>query len=123
MKKNREYFDLLLPIWTLADKGEIELFTSELSLLETLVYPIRENDSQLVHSYEQILTRSDIHLIPVTYDILYSAAQIRAKLNLRTPDAIHAATSIAAACDNLLTNDNGFRRITTANVVVLNELI
>ncbi|MBK9527482.1 MAG: PIN domain-containing protein [Acidobacteria bacterium] len=56
-------------------------------------------------------------------DILRAAAELRAKHNLKTPDAIHAATAITSGCQHLIANDNGFRRITTIDVIILDDLI
>jgi predicted nucleic acid-binding protein len=73
--------------------------------------------------YEQTLTASDVRLIPITEDLLRQTAQIRAQTNLKTPDAIHAATALASGCVQFITNDPAFRRVTGLNVVVLSELI
>lgn len=61
-------------------------------------------------------------LISITEDLLRQAAQIRAQTNLKTPDAIHAATALASGCVQFITNDPAFRRITGLNIVVLSEL-
>ncbi len=55
--------------------------------------------------------------------ILRKAVQLRADLNLKTPDAIHAATATISGCDYLLTNDDGLRRLTQLKVTVLFDLI
>ena len=47
----------------------------------------------------------------LTGAIAMRAAELRARYGLRTPDAIHCATALAARCDGLLTNDKAFLRI------------
>ena len=99
------------------------MVTSELTLLETLVQPIRQNNQTLVSAYETLLTRTEIALFPVTRDVLRESANLRAAENLKTPDAIHAATATAANCQYLLTNDLVFRRVQSMKVVILSDLI
>jgi len=53
----------------------------------------------------------------------WRAAQIRADHNLRTPDAIHAATALAAGVTGFITNDPVFRRIESLEVLVLDDLL
>ena len=59
----------------------------------------------------------------ITIDLLRDAAQLRADTNLKTPDAIHAATALAKGCVQFITNDPAFRRVSGLNIVVLSELI
>jgi predicted nucleic acid-binding protein len=47
---------------------------------------------------------------------------LRARYNLRTPDALHVATRIDATCDAFLTNDAGIKRVIEIAVLVLDEL-
>jgi hypothetical protein len=41
VEKHVEYFPLLISLWQALKAKEIEVFTSELTLLETLVQPIK----------------------------------------------------------------------------------
>ena len=51
------------------------------------------------------------------------AADLRARYNLRTPDALQAATALHSGCEAFLTNnDKHFRRATDLQVLILNEL-
>jgi predicted nucleic acid-binding protein len=70
-----------------------------------------------------LLTASHVELIPITVPILRTAAKLRAEQNLKTPDAIHAATAALSNCDFLISNDEGFRRLTSVSVIILNDLI
>lgn len=62
-----------------------------------------------------------IDTAPIIYsvEILKEAARWRANTNLKTPDAIHAATALAFGCVQFISNDPFFRRVTTLNVIVL----
>ncbi len=50
------------------------------------------------------------------------AADLRARYNIRLPDALQLARDIDAGCDAFLTNDTQFKRITELKVLVLDEL-
>lgn len=122
VEKHADFYPLLQPLWMAVKNGQIEVVSSELALLETLVGPIKHNDAALSAMYEQVLAGSDIRLISITKDTLREAARLRAQTNLKTPDAIHAATALSAGCVQFITNDPAFRRVTALNLVVLSEV-
>jgi len=100
------------------------VITSELALLEVLPKPLRLGDTTLERSFRNALERSpDVRLVPVSRAVIEQAARLRASTNLKTPDAIHAATALLEGCALLLTNNPAFRRVLGLNVVVLSDLI
>lgn len=123
IEKNPDFAVLLLPLWQAAQTGQFTLATSALTLLETLVLPLKQNDALLIAAYERALTAADTQLLPITNDILRQAASLRAQFNLKTPDAIHAASALASGCVQFITNDSIFRRVTELHVIVLSDLI
>ena len=123
VEKHIDYWQLLTTLWQSLKSQEIEVFTSELTLLETLVQPIKQNNQTLISAYESLLTTTEINLLPISLDILRESANFRATQNLKIPDAIHAATAFSANCDYLITNDDGFKRVSNINVVILSEVI
>lgn len=118
-----EYVALLDPMWQQLQVGSLQIITSEITLLETLVMPIRQSNTDLIMRYERLLTASEVSLIPIDQTILKSAANLRATTNLKTPDAIHAATALNMGCSLFLTNDSGFRAIPGLSVVVLKDVL
>ena len=123
VEKFPNYSPLLEPLWLSLSSGNIQIFSSELILMETLVVPLRNTDTILIDAYEQLLLSSEIQLIPISQSILREAANLRATTSLRTPDAIHAATAISINCTLFLTNDKSFRNISNLPVVVLSEVL
>lgn len=117
------YFELLEPLWQKLTNNQIGVFSSELILLEALVLPIREADTNLVSDYEQLLLNSNMNLIPISQAILRQAAQLRAITRLKTPDAIHAATALENNCTLFLTNDCALQNVIDLPVVLLNEVM
>lgn len=123
IEKHAEYWNVLRSFWLSARKDSIKVVTSNLTLLETLVKPTQNNNQKLVQAYTKILTGSEIELFEITTQILKDAVQIRSVQKLKTPDAIHAATAIAAGCGYLVTNDTAFKRLIDIKVVILDDLI
>lgn len=122
VEKHSEYESSLRPLWVASKSGAIQVITSELALLETLVGPLKQGDSVLVDVYTELLTGTEMRLLPITLDVLKDAARLRADTNMKTPDAIHAATALAAGCDLFVTNDGGFRRVASLPVVIISEV-
>lgn len=122
VEKHTDYWDLLIPLWQAAKEGEIELFTSGLTLLEVLVQPLRQEKTGLVSAYEDLLTNTEIILQSITIEILRKAAGLRASENFKTPDAIHAASALASRCTHFVTNDPTFKRLSIINAVILRDL-
>lgn len=119
---NPDYWQLLQPLWAKLQANEITIVSSELTLMECLVVPLRNGNTLLIDTYEQLLS-SQVSLVPISQTILKNAAQLRATTSLRTPDAIHAATSLSEGCTLFLTNDSGFRNVLNLSVVILSEVL
>ncbi len=49
------YAPLLRPLWQAAQAQSLQVVSSELTLLETLVHPLRNRDSALQSAYERLL--------------------------------------------------------------------
>ncbi|NJO51028.1 MAG: PIN domain-containing protein [Leptolyngbyaceae cyanobacterium RM2_2_4] len=119
------------PLWSRFYAGAVEIVSSELSLMEVLVVPMRDRNAALVSTYEQLLLSSNVRLLPISQVCLRSAAQLRASTNLKTPDAIHAATALGNLPSDrswnrnclFLTNDSQFRRVAGLPVVVLDDVL
>ena len=94
-----------------------------MALTKVLVQPVRTGDTAVAKRYKAVLLNSNhFRLEPLTPAIAHRAADVRARYNLKTPDAIHVATAIAPGCDAFLTNDTGIKRVTEIAVIILDEL-
>ncbi len=123
VERHSDYWPLMQPVWEAAAQGRISLVTSELTLLETLVVPLKTGDVSLVAAYESVLGEGDLRLLPIAQDVLREAARQRAATGLKTPDALHAATALVAGCGLLVTNDAAFRRVPALSIAVLRDLL
>jgi hypothetical protein len=85
-------------MWETVAKGTLFAASSELTLLESLVGPLRSGDTVAASARESLWKQTDTRLIPISVDVLREAARLRAIIpGLKTPDAIHAATAPAPA--------------------------
>jgi predicted nucleic acid-binding protein len=117
------YRTVLDPLWKGAQAGKFEIVTSELTLLETLVKPLRDDDALLQELFRTLLNAREVRLIPATAALWERAAALRARIpRLRTPDALHAATALVVGTPMFLTNDPGFRQIAGLPVTLLSEV-
>jgi predicted nucleic acid-binding protein len=123
VEENPTYIAKMDAIIKIVENSTIETVSSAILLTEVLTHPMKTGATKIEQEYRDILVNSgDYRLLPVTLQIAESAADFRARYNLRTPDALHIATAVAARCDKFLTNDNGIKRVTEITVLVLDDL-
>ena len=102
----------------------MEAKTSGLSVAECLVRPFALARDDLVHLYRETLSsQPGLAIAPVHFDVLITAARLRAQLGLKLPDAIHAATAQSTGCTALLTNDAGFKRLLGVQIFLLSDWV
>ncbi len=103
--------------------NEILIATSVITIPETLIKPLQANDTYIVQRYRDLFYKTKgISLLPITTQVAEHAATIRAKYNLRTPDALHVAAALDIGCGAFLTNDMGIKRVEEITILVLDEL-
>jgi len=118
------YRSMLDTLWLTVSTGQVTVVTSELTLLEVLVKPLKVGDATTATLFRTVLKHTpDVQMLPITQSVLEAAANLRATLGLKTPDAIHVATALLNNSMLFVTNDSTFRRVTDLNVTLLNEHI
>lgn len=124
VEKIQPFAALLTPLWYAAASGKLQVITSELTLLESLVGPIRAGNDELERLLLEFLSNSaEMRLVAIDASLLVHAARLRAKSGFKTPDAIHAATAAASGCNLFVTNDPHFRRMDALEVAILSEIV
>ena len=122
IEKHPKYIDLLHPVFAEIDAGNIDAITSTVTLLEVLVLPLRNNDKKLAQKYREVLLYSEGF---TTYEMFHEvselSAELRAKYNIKTPDAIQIATGILYGASAFLTNDPALEKVSEIKVVVLDD--
>ena len=124
LEENPVYLPLVDLVFTAIDAGDLEAVTSSLTLLETLVAPLRLANAPLAARYETFLTSSrGLTMIDVNLGLLRAAAHVRAVTRAKTPDAIQAAAALVGGCTVYLTNDNRFPVLPGLRVLVLDDYL
>lgn len=119
-----EYRDapLLRFLRRLGQQG-IPFCTSELSLAEVLVVPLRKGTDDLVRHYESFLrNNADIMIVPVDRQVLTLSAKFRASFGGKTPDMIHVASASIAGCKLVVSSDKRLRMPPEIQRIGLEEL-
>lgn len=102
---------LLRTLFVDIDSSVLRRHTSELTLSELLVKPMKDGNTELVDLYSGFVRTSELlEVVPVDRHILYAAAATRAENGaIRLPDAIHIATAVEQKCDWFVTGDKRIR--------------
>ena len=105
------------------DVGAVKGYSSVITLTEVLTLPKRLQNTKLVDDYQDLLINSrNFALIQINTTIAERAADLRARYNLRTPDAMQIAATLEAGCTAFLTNDSALMRVNELRVLALSEL-
>ena len=117
------YRALLDPMWQAAQEGHVTVVSSGLTVVESLVKPLRDGNEEIEAQYREVFEASVFGILDMPLAVFELAAQIRADAQLQTADALHAATALHAGCDLFVTNDTDFRRVPNLPMVVLDDLL
>lgn len=93
---------------------------SRLAWLECRTGPMKAGDVETLATYDQFFSWPDLIWVEMSADVVDLATAIRARHNLKTPDALQAACCLQVGQDHVfLTGDTGFRRVAGLNTQIL----
>jgi predicted nucleic acid-binding protein len=122
IEQNLTYLERVRAFFIAMNQGEFQIVASTLVLTEVLVHPFRADNAELAREYRDIVfNQANLTILPVSSAIAERAAQLRAKRNLRTPDAIQIATVLQANAAFFLTNDARLPAIANLEILVLDK--
>ena len=117
------YAPLLQPVFDAIDDFDLPACTSALTLLETLVQPLRKGNQRLAEIYRAYLTGSEsLELVELDLPCLRTAAQLRAVHGVKTPDALQLAAAVDCGCTAFLTNDRRLPQLPGLRILCLDDL-
>jgi predicted nucleic acid-binding protein len=123
IEKNPSYFDRVEAIFERIDNGQIKAVTSPVTLAECLVQPIRQGLTQLQQDFiDAVVSGPNTSFVRLDQQTGEIAAQLRARYNLRLPDALQIAAALGNSCDAFLTNDAQLKRVTELQILVIDDL-
>ena len=95
------------------------LVTSRLTRLECRSKPLRSGDFATLAQFDVFFAGIELILAEVSPAVIERATDLRAKYDLKTPNALHYATAVEVGATVFLTGDRGLARCTEVPVEVL----
>ena len=124
VEENPKYREVVNPIFVWLEGSRAQAVTSTISMLELLVQPYRLSDINRVNKFYTLLsTYPHLEWKAPSLEVADLAARLRAEHNLKTPDAIQAATAIVGQATGLISNDPAFCRVDSLEVLILDTLL
>ncbi len=120
LERNPDYVDLTRMLLRQVATGDCRGISSELTLLEIQMAPIRQGQDEIAGEYEILLDNfPNLTLQPVDRNVLHRAVRLRARYKLKAPDAIILATGLELGASLAVTNDKQWKRVKGIDVVCL----
>lgn len=88
------------------EAGQLRIAITTVTLAEVMVGPLRHDRQALASRYAKALASFEV--TPLTAEIAFTAARLRATSHLKLPDAIQAATTLELEAKALVTHDRDF---------------
>ncbi len=124
VEENPAYLPLVEPIFAAIDRGQVQGVTSAITLLETIVVPLRSGNEVLARRYESLLTHSrGLKLVHLDLALLRAAAHLRAITRLKTPDAIQLAAALSEGCSTFLANDHRYPELHGIRILQVDDYL
>jgi predicted nucleic acid-binding protein len=109
LEANARFADRYLALFQRHASGEIALAVTTVTIAEVLTGPLKAGEEALAKRYRALLEAWQV--VELTADIAESAARLRGKYNLKLPDAIQAASTLAINAEALVTHDRDFSKV------------
>lgn len=117
---NPEFYNASAKILGLVEQGHCEGIFAQIGLIEILTGPKKEGLYSLAMSYKnKLLNFPNLSINSLNENIITIASDMRAKYNLKTPDAIHIATAIDAGASKFYTNDKSLKKVKEIKIQTL----
>jgi predicted nucleic acid-binding protein len=124
IEKHPKYLNVVKPVFTEIEAGNIDAITSTITLLEVLVQPLRIGNETLAERYREILLYSEnLTTFEIVHEVTEMAAKLRAKYTIRTPDAIQIAAGVLYGAVKFVTNDSLLKKVPDIKVLVLDDFL
>lgn len=123
-EKNENYQPFTTALFASIESGAIKAVTSIITLLEVFVKPKKEKNRHLAEEYRFLLqTFPNLQMVPLDEKTVDIASSLRAKYNIKTPDAIQVASSLLAGAKAFITNEPSLKRIGELNILIMKEVL
>jgi predicted nucleic acid-binding protein len=124
MERHPTYLPLTRLLFQRLEQGLNLAEVSVLLVTEILTAPKRVSNPDLVRAYERLLHEfPNLQIRAVDWAVAELAADLRARFDLRTPDALHLASAVVHGAKAFVTNDRRLARITDVAVLCLSDYV
>jgi predicted nucleic acid-binding protein len=120
-----QFGPLTKEVVTAFQSGNLNAFSSVITLTEVLPKPIEAGNEKLARKFAEFLKYGkNLSLIEISAGIAERAGRLRGQYaNLRTVDAIQLSAAIDVGADGFLTNDKKLKQIKEIKILVLKDFI
>ena len=124
LEENPHYVALSDAVFAWIERMGSSAVTSTITMTELLVQPYRDHDEDRADEFFALLsTYPHLEWIAPDLEIADTAARLRGLHNLRTPDALQAATAVRTGATALITNDPIFERVGVLECLILDQFV
>lgn len=116
LEDHPQFAPLFQGLFEAADRGEVQIALSTITVAELLVGPLKAGRDALAKRYEKAL--GNFEMVAVSTEIAVTAARLRASTGLRLPDALLAATALEIGAVALVTHDRDFSKLNGLKVLL-----
>ena len=109
LEDHPQFAPLFLGLFEAAERGQIQLALTTITLAEVLTGPLKHKQTALAKRYENALNKYQV--LPLTATIASLAAQLRIQYRLKLPDAVQLASALDLGAAALVTHDRDFSKV------------
>ena len=109
LEDHADFAPRFLGLFEAAERGQIQLALSTITLAEVLTGPFMAGQTALAKRYETALGAYQV--VPLSVTVASLAAQLRVQYRLKLPDAVQLATALDIGAAALVTYDRDFSAV------------
>jgi predicted nucleic acid-binding protein len=109
LEDHDEFAPRFVGLFEAAERGQIQLALSTITLAEVLTGPFKAGQTALAKRYENALNQYQV--VSVTPAVASLAAQLRVEYRLKLPDAVQFASALDIGAAALVTHDRDFSAV------------
>ena len=123
-EENKIYYPLCRKVFQKLANSQLQTITSVLTATEILIYPKKADNLSLERMYKSIFLKHPyIKVVEFDFETAEIAAELGAKYNIKTPDAIHLATALNSRAQAFITNDPKLKQVKEMRTLILRDYL
>jgi predicted nucleic acid-binding protein len=125
LESHRKYSALTHKTLSSLESGKWKGITSTITLMEINVHPWRTGREDVARKYETLLVNfPNLEIVSIDRDVARVAAQLRARFDIKPPDALQVAAALAYGAQGFVTNDHRLAVLgSLTEIIVLDDYV